>query len=81
MSLNLAEREPAFAGTPLVDAPDLREPAGRDAFALTLDLRHAGPRRVTLRYEWQGRTAALATIGRDLQSLREEHALEALAPR
>jgi NADPH-dependent 2,4-dienoyl-CoA reductase/sulfur reductase-like enzyme len=34
-----------------------------------------------VRYEWQGRTAALATIGRDLQSLREEHALEALAPR
>ena len=29
-----------------------------------------------VRYEWQGRTAALATIGRDLQSLREEYELE-----
>ena len=29
-----------------------------------------------VRYEWQGRTAALATIGRDLQSLREEYAME-----
>jgi len=34
-----------------------------------------------VRYEWQGRTAALATIARDLQSLREEHTLEALARR
>ena len=36
------------------DAPDLRQPAGREAFATTLALRHAGPRRVQLRYEWQG---------------------------
>jgi homoserine O-acetyltransferase len=36
------------------DAPDLRQAAGREAFSVTLDLRHAGPRRVQLRYEWQG---------------------------
>jgi len=55
MSLSLAPREtPVAACWPLADAPDLREPAGRDAFDLTLELRHAGPRRVTLRYEWQG---------------------------
>jgi homoserine O-acetyltransferase len=36
------------------EAPDLRQPAGREAFSATLELRHAGPRRVQLRYEWQG---------------------------
>ena len=36
------------------DAPDLRQLAGREAFGTTLELRHAGPRRVQLRYEWQG---------------------------
>ena len=32
-----------------------------------------------VRYELDGRTLALATIGRDLQSLREEYALEKAA--
>ena len=32
-----------------------------------------------VRYERDGRTLALATIGRDLQSLREEYALEKAA--
>jgi homoserine O-acetyltransferase len=54
MSLNTAACEPAGQSWPLVEAPDLREPAGRDAFSLSLPLRHAGTRRVTLRYEWQG---------------------------
>ena len=54
MSLHLARRQAPPAAWPAADAPDLREPAGRDAFALTLALRHAGPRRVTVRYEWQG---------------------------
>jgi homoserine O-acetyltransferase len=36
------------------DVPDLRQPAGRESFATTLRLRHAGSRRVLLRYEWQG---------------------------
>ena len=36
------------------DAPDLREPAGRDDFGATLVLRHAGPRHLRIRYEWQG---------------------------
>ena len=39
---------------PQAEAPDLRQTAGREAFAATLGLRHAGPRRVQIRYEWQG---------------------------
>jgi homoserine O-acetyltransferase len=54
MSFDLARREAPPPGRPDAHTPDLRESAGRDAFALTLDLRHAGPRRVTVRYEWQG---------------------------
>jgi homoserine O-acetyltransferase len=54
MSLNDAAREPVASSWPAAEAPDLREDAGRDAFALTLPLRHAGARRVTLRYEWRG---------------------------
>ena len=37
-------------------------------------------RDAAVRYELGGRTLALATIGRDLQSLREEYALEAATP-
>ena len=37
-------------------------------------------RDAAVRYELGGRTLALATVGRDLQSLREEYALEAATP-
>src|SRR5688572_6358914 len=54
MSLTLdCERTPSTA-LAFSDGPDLREPAGRDQFGATLGLRHAGPRRMQLRYEWQG---------------------------
>lgn len=54
MSLNTAASEDFAHAWDGADAPDLRECAGRDAFSIELCLRHAGPRRVTLRYEWQG---------------------------
>ena len=49
-------RLPGFLPLPpqTPDGADLRELAGREAFAATLALRHAGKRRLTLRYEWQG---------------------------
>ena len=48
------ERATTASAAAEVDTPDLRQPAGREAFATTLALRHAGPRRLQLRYEWQG---------------------------
>jgi len=55
MSLTLdREYEAPLAAAEACVTPDLRELAGRDDFALTLALRHAGPRRVRIRYEWQG---------------------------
>jgi len=54
MSLTLANEPAAAPASEAFAAPDLREPAGRDQFVLTLALKHAGPRRVQLRCEWQG---------------------------
>lgn len=56
MSLNETAEYAAAASAPdaCAQAPDLREHAGRDAFAVALALRHAGTRRLRLRYEWQG---------------------------
>jgi homoserine O-acetyltransferase len=64
MSLNVADRAAPVPAWTAPEAPDLRETAGRDAFAITLPLRHAGSRRVTLRYEWQGpEDAPLVVVG------------------
>src|SRR6478609_5581929 len=55
MTLTLdREYDAPLAGGETCVTPGLHEFAGRDDFALTLALRHAGPRRVQLRYEWQG---------------------------
>src|SRR5687767_9303508 len=54
MSLNETLERNDFIGLAAIEAPDLREHAGRDGFSTTLDLRHAGRRRLHLRYEWQG---------------------------
>ena len=55
MSLGAISVRPAaeLAADP-VESPDLRLPFGREAFTHELSLRHAGKRRVGLRYEWQG---------------------------
>jgi len=52
--MSLAASNALAPEAPGTDASDLRHPAGREAFAATLSLRHAGARRVGLRYEWQG---------------------------
>jgi homoserine O-acetyltransferase len=54
MSLTLSREREAPASAETAGTADLRETSGRDDFALTLELRHAGPRRVRIRYEWQG---------------------------
>jgi homoserine O-acetyltransferase len=56
MSLNLQLDAPRSAdvGASAGETPDLRTDGGREGFSTTLVLRHAGPRRVRIRYEWQG---------------------------
>jgi homoserine O-acetyltransferase len=54
MSLGAHSAFDAQTEVALPEGADLRQPAGREAFAATLELRHAGSRRVQLRYEWQG---------------------------
>jgi homoserine O-acetyltransferase len=57
--------------------PDLREPAGREAFPATLALRHAGERRVQLRYEWQGpEDAPLVVVAGGISAHRHVGACE-----
>ena len=59
------------------EASTLREPAGRDQFATTLSLRHAGARRVTLRYEWQGpEDAPLVVVAGGISAHRHVGACE-----
>src|SRR4249920_2547371 len=55
MSLGaISVRPAAVDAARQVETPDLRLPFGRESFAQLLELRHAGTRRVTIRYEWQG---------------------------
>ncbi|MEO8161864.1 MAG: homoserine O-succinyltransferase [Arenimonas sp.] len=55
MPLNaVSEHASHAAGTAAEPTPDLRALAGREGFSATLELRHAGLRRVRIRYEWQG---------------------------
>ena len=70
--------EPVPAASAAADTPDLRQAAGRESFAATLELRHAGRRQVQIRYEWQGpEDAPLVLVAGGISAHRHFGACEA----